>query len=116
MSLGTFAYLLDHDLEIFKKNLKGSVKARQELFEHFEAGDPVDLSLVSLQEFEALFHALATGDSVVARDFASHLGGYPDIEPKYATPSCIDLAYTLKFFVERDLELAKIYLERLKQH
>lgn len=113
-TLGKFEYLLNQNVALFKQYLKESVLIEQELFENFDQGKGVTASYVSLVGFWRLFEALASGDMGVAKGFAKHLGGRPEIEKAHSTPFQIDFGYTLKYFVENaDLFLKKTYLEKL---
>ena len=87
---------------------------RQELYEHFEKGDPIHPHYVSLTDFWRMFHPLAIGDFTLAKDFTQNNGGRPEIEKEYDTSFQINFGYTLKHFIENTDEQAKrIYLDKL---
>ena len=113
-ALGVFEYLLNGNVKLFKKYLKESTLVRQELFEHFEKGDPVPPSYVSLTRFWRMFFALATGDIELSRKFAQHNGGRFEIEQGRDHPFPINFGYTLKYFIENaDEKIKRMCLEKL---
>lgn len=115
--LGKAEYVLNKNVVLFQQYLRESVLVEQELFENFEQGKRVDPSYVAMTGFDVLFEALASGDVAVAKGFAKHLGGRPEIEKTHTMPFAIDFGYTLKYFTEdADIQLKKTYLENLAAH
>ena len=113
-ALGVFEYLLNGNVELFRKYLKDSILVRQELFEHFEKGDPVHPNYVSLTGFWRMFYALTTGDMVLSKNFARYNGGRFKIEQEWDHPFAINFGYTLKYFIEEtDEKTKRMCLEKL---
>lgn len=97
--LGIAEYVLNHDVSLFKANLKEAAKLRLNLFQRFEAGEPIDKSLVTMLSRKDLFNTLAAGDFGLARELASVMGGRDAIEKEYDHPFDYAFGYTLKWFV-----------------
>jgi hypothetical protein len=98
--LGRLEYLLNHNIVAFRQHLRESVQLKQQLYERYDKGEPIHPSYVVMRGYHNLFDALATGDMVLAREFARHLGGRPAIEKKEDHPFVTVFGYTLKSFVE----------------
>ncbi len=113
-TLGEFEYLLNRDVDMFKKYLTESTLIEQELFENFEKGLPVDPSYVAITTFWKMFKALATGNIDLAKNFARYNGGRFEIDQEHATPFAVNFGYTLKYFIEgTDKKSQKMCLEKL---
>ncbi len=93
------AFAIDHDVERFRALLRESAMQKEDVYDRFEAGEPIDGSYVSLFGYKSLFDALASGDLTLAARFASKLGGRPQIERKHDHPFTRAVGPALKHLV-----------------
>jgi hypothetical protein len=117
LCLGKFEYLLNKNVTLFREHLTEATLLYQDLIEKYDQGKSVGAARVSMIIYQKLFHALATGDIALARNFSRHMGGRPDIEKEFDQPCIIDFGYTLKYFVEdADSHLKKASLAKFLAH
>lgn len=112
--LAVLDYLLNHNVIGFKENLKKATSFMVELFERYEKGDPVDPSRMHMAMFLDLFDGLASGDILLAQDYAHYMGGRPNIEETYDDEFTLSMGYCLKYATENNIPALKSWLPRLK--
>lgn len=111
---GTLDYLLNHNAVSFKENLRKAIPFKLELLKKYDEGAPIHTSRVSMTRFEELFDALASGDMVLAQEYASYLGGRSEAEEQYDDEWVLLLGYSLKYAVENNIQELKVWFPNLK--
>ncbi|PHQ79004.1 MAG: hypothetical protein COB66_07730 [Coxiella sp. (in: Bacteria)] len=89
-------YKLRHDIPAFRKNLRGAVELRKSLFDRYNQGESIDESFVTMNAFDYLLDALASGDYKLSEDFAKVMGGREKIEKENDHPFDWAFGYALK--------------------
>jgi hypothetical protein len=115
--LAVLDYLLNHNIVGFAENLRIGVPFKMELFERYDKGEPMhlDASPVSMYSFKELFCALASGDMELAKTFANHMGGRPEVEDEFDDEFMLSMGYSLKYAVENNTAELQPWLSRLKE-
>jgi hypothetical protein len=115
--LAVLDYLLNHNAAGFKENLRIATPFRLALFERYDRGEPMhlDASPVSMFTFKELFDVLASGDMDLAKTFANHMGGRPEVEDEFDDEFMLSMGYSLKYAVENNTAELKPWLSRLKE-
>lgn len=112
--LGVAEYALNKHVRAFKENLSEAALLRKNLFERFEAGEPISPSYVSMLSYKALLDALAASDLRLAKELALRMGGRNDIEREYDHPFDLSFGYALKSFVLEDASGMRTWLDAFK--
>lgn len=113
--LATVGYLVEGDVAAFRSNLVNATLWRMQLFDRFDAGDPISPSLVSMHAYKNLYDALASGDIDVASAFAGRMGGRPDAEREYDRAFEVAMGYALKAILADEDVKALRFLSDLEQ-
>lgn len=107
-------YVLNKDIFGYKSALTEAASLRCKLFKRFDTGEAISPSYVSMRTYKSLFNALAAGDEVLSKEFASQMGGRDKIESEYDRPFDIAFGYLLKAFLESDKAKVSRYLDALE--
>lgn len=99
---GVADYVLNRDVKSFQLQLSEAAEIRKRMFERFEAGEPVDVSYITMLAYKGLFNALAAANMPLARSLAQHMGGRHDLEKEHDHPFDYAMGYTLRAFVLDD--------------
>jgi hypothetical protein len=108
-------YLSKKDVPAFRRGLSEAAELYSQLFDRFDAGDPISPSYISMLSYKALFNALAARDFDLARSFSKKMGGRQAIEAKYDRPFDIALGYSLKSLLESDNQSASRWIPQLEE-
>lgn len=112
--LGVADYALSKNVKAFRENLSEATMLRKRVFERFEAGEVISPSYVSMLSYKILFNALASGDMLLAKELAAHMGGRNEIEREHDHPFDVAFGYVLKSFVLDDSAGIKKWLGEFK--
>jgi hypothetical protein len=112
--LAVSEYVLHSSKNTFTGNLTESAELQTKLFSRFEVGESISPSYVSMMSYKALLNALASGNEECAKNFASKMGGRPDIEKEYDRPFDIAFGYALKLITLSDLASAAQWVDALE--
>jgi hypothetical protein len=112
--LGVADYVLKKDVAAFRTQLTEAAQLRRNLFDRFEAKEPISPSYVSMLAYRELLNALAAGNTHLSKQFAAQLGGRDAIEKDNDLPFDIALGYTLKSLLMSDAAKADRYLQELE--
>jgi hypothetical protein len=112
--LAVLDYLLNNNVVSFKENLRKAIPFKMQLLQKYDEGAPIHPSRISMTRFEELFDALASGDMLLAQEYASYLGGRPEAEEQYDDEWVLLLGYSLKYAVENNVEALKVWVPNLK--
>jgi hypothetical protein len=113
--IGIADFVVHNDVAMFKQRLTESASLKRSMLERFNAGQPIDRSYVSMLAHKSLFTALAVGDQALASELAALMGGREALEREFDHPFDLALGYTLKAFVQKDRELAGIWLPKFSE-
>jgi len=102
--IGVSEFLLNQNIEGFRRFLSDAAQIRLSLIERFDKGEAISKSYVSMLSYKSLFNALASGDLGLAKKLASTMGGRDDIEREYDHPFDRALGYALKAIVLNSVE------------
>jgi hypothetical protein len=92
-------FILHQDVAAFRRHMSQAALNKLQLFERYDAGEPIDGSYVTMNAQDELFDALAAGDFNVASKLARRIGGRPDLEKRHDLPTRSLLGYALKYTV-----------------
>lgn len=113
--IGIADFVVHNDVAMFKQRLTESASLKKSMFERFNAGQPIDESYVSMLAYTSLFTALAVGNHALASELAALMGGRDALEREFDHPFDRALGYTLKAFVQKDRDLAGIWLPKFSE-
>jgi len=108
-------YLVDHSIEGYRESLRKSAKLRLSMVKKYDAGESIDISVVSLNIYIELFHALAAADFETAYEFARLIGkDSPRSDRSIVHHSDCVMAYAIKYLMLEDTENFNLWHSRLE--
>ncbi len=106
--IGVAEYLVNGDVEAFRRELAENARCRLELITRFESGGDVSPSYVGMTGvYKALLDALAAGNAELSRELASRVGDREVIERENDHPFDLAFGYALKAAVLQSNDLEK---------
>lgn len=111
-TIGIADFVLHGDVTMFKQRLTESASLKKAMFERFNANGSIDKSYVSMLAYKSVLTALAVGNHALAAELAALMGGREALEREFDHPFDRALGYTLKALVQKDHELAGIWLPK----
>ena len=75
-------YILHHNIDLFKEYIKKSTLATIMMFEKYDAGEKIDASFVTMNEWIVMKDSFCCGDMTVTLKLANLIGGREKIEKK----------------------------------
>lgn len=106
--IGVAEYLVNGDVEEFRRELIASAQCRLELLNRFESGGDVSPSYAAMTGgYKALLDALAAANDKLGFELASRIGGREAIEKENDHPFDLSFGYALKAAVLQASDLGQ---------
>jgi len=106
--IGIAEYLLNMDIETFRRELAYSARCRLDLLNRFDKGEDIARSLVAMTGgYNSLLDALAGADHELSLELASKIGGRELIEVENDHPFDLAFGYILKSTVLRSSDICQ---------
>lgn len=113
--LAVIGFLVERDVNIFRRGLIDATDCYLRLVDRFEAGDPISPGIFSMMAYKRLLDVLASGDIDKAKALASRMGGRPEIEKKYNRDFESAIGYALKAVLAGDDKIALARIDDLEK-